>query len=213
MASITFNLPNGTPISNTSGSGIGFFGPAGFGASVLVGAYQDNTFITDGNGVNQGAIASNIKYLGATSGMITTIGSGYPVINIPNINSTLNINFSNSAAVRVQNAYARIYDRVNILNGASGVTTQYYECIHVSPLATLAGSGANSWTQINAGVSTGILMANSPGPNGNNAGNGSVPLANAVAATSHDWYLCLSASPNSIGSKTQYGLYISLEYL
>jgi hypothetical protein len=29
----------------------------------------------------------------------------------------------------------------------------------------------------------------------------------------HDWYVAISGSPDSIGSKTQYGLYVSLEYL
>jgi len=32
-------------------------------------------------------------------------------------------------------------------------------------------------------------------------------------AERHDWYVALSASPDSIGSKTQYGLYFTLEYL
>ena len=29
----------------------------------------------------------------------------------------------------------------------------------------------------------------------------------------HDWYVALSASPESIGSKTDFGLYFTLEYL
>ena len=33
------------------------------------------------------------------------------------------------------------------------------------------------------------------------------------AATQHDWYLALSAEPETIGSKTQYGLFFTLEYL
>ena len=35
----------------------------------------------------------------------------------------------------------------------------------------------------------------------------------AHQSTRHDWYLAISASPDSIGSKTQYGLYFTLEYL
>ena len=35
----------------------------------------------------------------------------------------------------------------------------------------------------------------------------------AHRATRHDWYLALSASPQSIGSKTDYGLNFTLEYL
>ena len=35
----------------------------------------------------------------------------------------------------------------------------------------------------------------------------------AHRALRHDWYLALSASPQSIGSKTDYGLYFTIEYL
>ena len=31
-------------------------------------------------------------------------------------------------------------------------------------------------------------------------------------STQHDWYVGMSASPNEIGSKTDYGLYFTLEY-
>ena len=35
----------------------------------------------------------------------------------------------------------------------------------------------------------------------------------AVRSLRHDWYVALSASPESIGSKTDFGLYFTLEYL
>jgi hypothetical protein len=34
-----------------------------------------------------------------------------------------------------------------------------------------------------------------------------------LAATRHDWYVALSSEPVTVGSKTQYGLYFSVEYL
>ena len=55
-----------------------------------------------------------------------------------------------------------------------------------------------------------VPLAQSPGPSGHYAGDGS---ANTGQYTQHDWYLAISASPDSIGSKTQYGLYVELEYL
>jgi len=55
-----------------------------------------------------------------------------------------------------------------------------------------------------------VPLAQSPGPSGHYAGNGT---ANTGQYTQHDWYLAISASPDSIGSKTQYGLYVELEYL
>jgi len=65
-----------------------------------------------------------------------------------------------------------------------------------------------------------------PGPSGlNTSADDTIPeddgtYVNWIAqsgescrATRHDWYVGLSASPDSIGSKTDFGLYFTLEYL
>jgi len=59
-----------------------------------------------------------------------------------------------------------------------------------------------------------------PLPSANIAGGGADGYINWLTkegashqARRHDWYLALSASPQSIGSKTDYGLYFTLEYL
>jgi hypothetical protein len=39
------------------------------------------------------------------------------------------------------------------------------------------------------------------------------PSGADTVSTQHDWYVGISAMPDSVGSKTQYGLYTSLEYL
>jgi len=59
-----------------------------------------------------------------------------------------------------------------------------------------------------------------PLPSANYTGGGADAFVNwktkegaAHRATRHDWYLALSASPQSIGSKTDYGLYFTIEYL
>ena len=59
-----------------------------------------------------------------------------------------------------------------------------------------------------------------PLPSANYMGGGADAFLNwktkegaAHRSTRHDWYLALSASPQSIGSKTDYGLYFTLEYL
>jgi hypothetical protein len=56
MASFNFFGLGGASLSinNLNNSGLGFFGAGGFGNSVNVGSYQGTTFITDGNGINQG---------------------------------------------------------------------------------------------------------------------------------------------------------------
>jgi len=52
-----------------------------------------------------------------------------------------------------------------------------------------------------------MTLSSSPGTSGLRPSG-----ANTLDAR-HDWYVAISASPDSIGSKTLYGLYISLEFL
>jgi hypothetical protein len=111
--------------------------------------------------------------------------------------------------VKVQNVEARIYDRNNINVAASGVTTRIAEIIHPSVVQEAGGSGDAAWIEP-AGSGVTVALAQSPGESGQYAGDG---VTSTRADTIHDWYMAMSASPDSIGSKTQYGLYVSLEYL
>lgn len=215
MANIYFyaQKPDGSSV-DIGVSGLGFYGSGTFGTSVAVNAYQDATYITNSDGSAQGAQINNVKFpIGATSsGMVS--GTNYNLKDIPNKYSTLNIRFTNSAQCQVQNVNLFIYDRVNPVNAPSGVQTQVAEIIN--PTGTLAvgnnkGSGDAAWTMLGTALPNNpLLLAQSPGSGGLNAGNGSVSV---TPATQHDWYVALSASPTTIGSKTSYGLYISLEYL
>lgn len=192
-------------IQDLQGSGLGFFGGAGFGASVQVGFWQGRTFVTNGNGTTQGPEVPNVQYLSSPSGVLGQSGSGMPLLNIPNYQSTLNIRFTNDTAVKTQNVQLTIFDRVNPANPPSGVTTAVAEVVHPNPFQTPGGSGSPAW-QFPAG--TGVMtLTPSPGTSGLRP-NG----PNTVDAQ-HDWYVALSASPNSIGSKTNYGLYVTLEFL
>ena len=72
-----------------------------------------------------------------------------------------------------------------------------------------------------------LALTSSPGVsglNGNNTDNGqdisyggfsnyTSADANGHVSEQHDWYLALSAEPTTIGSKTNFGLYFTLEYL
>lgn len=187
------------------GSGIGFFGSAGFGSSVAVGEYQSSTYITNGNGTVQGAEINNVKYVHPSSGL--SGASTLTLRNIPNYKATLNVRFTSTTPVKTQNVQVRIYDRSNINNNPSGVTTKVAEIIHPSTSETgLLGSGSSTWSTL-AGSGTILSLANSPGSSGLS------PSGVNTVDTRHDWYLALSASPDSIGSKTQYGFWIQLEYL
>jgi hypothetical protein len=210
MASIKFYTDTGGDFNiDMAGSGLGFYGSGGFGASVVVGAYQDNTYVTNGDGTLQGPQANNVKWTHANSGEVSG-STNLNLLNIPNYQATINVRFTHTSSVQVQNVEARIYDRVTPTVGASGVTTKIAEILHPSTSQTgLLGSGDSAWiTPVGTGVT--VPLAQSPGESGLYAGNGATSTR---ADDRHDWYLAIAASPDSIGSKTDYGLYFSLEYL
>lgn len=204
MATISFHADD-FHVQNLSGSGLGFYG-GGFGDSVEVGEYQDTTFITDGNGTSQGPQVNNIKYLNTASGEINGAGSGVPLTAIPNYLATLNIRFSHGSAVKTQNAKLRIYDRSDIDNPASGVTTKVAEIIHPDQVQNDNGSGSTEWSSL-AGSGVIMSLVSSPGTSGER------PNGSETSDVRHDWYCSISASPDSIGSKTLFGLYFAVEYL
>lgn len=205
VAAINFLAGLNLPISNLAGSGLGFYGVGGFGGSVQVGFWQGRTFITDSNGVNQGPEAPNVQYLNAASGILGQVGTGIALTCIPNYQATLNIEFTNDTPCQTQNIFVTIYDRTSPNNPASGVTTAVAEIIHANTTQSNTGSGNTTW-QFPAG--TGMMqLVNSPGTSGLS------PNGAATVDTRHDWYIAMSASPNSIGSKTQFGMFVELEYL
>jgi len=215
MATVTFyaNESIGGAINsgsqNLNGSGIGFFGNGGAFASVRIGEYQDRTFVCDANGTAVGAEIDNVKYVNATGALISRGGStdaSLPLVNIPNYKSTLNIRFDHSAAVKTQNAKVQIYDRSNVNNGPSGVICQAAEIVHPEASQAVVGSGDTTWISCSGSTPYVDLIA-SPGISGIR-----VSGSNTTEAQ-HDWYICLSASPTSIGSKTNFGIYFTTEYL
>jgi hypothetical protein len=195
-----------------SGSGIGFYG-ASFGTSVQVGQYQDTSFITNSTGSAQGPQTDNNKYQGDVSG-VDNNGDGVTHIRELALESgTVNVRFTNDTAVDTQNGEARIFDRSDINAGASGVTTQVAQLVTglsgVEPTTGAAqawDAGEDGWLAL-SGSGTVMVLLNSPG-SGGQGGSGA-----AGEDTRHDWYLALSASPDSIGSKTLFGLFIQLEFL
>jgi hypothetical protein len=240
MASITFHANINTAsvstdaslVNHTAGSGLGFFG-GNFGLSVPVGQYQESTFVSNSNGTASGIKVSNTKF-SSISGVIHN-GNTPEIDNeaMPNYYAPLNIRFTHDEAVRVQNCKLRIFDRNDIDNMASGVTTKVYELRHPNGVANTSyalahrGRATHDWYEFDPEEDmTDMLFTSSPGVSGLNTSAGdSLPSesesqANYVykqgaahEAERHDWYVALSASPDSIGSKTQYGLYFTLEYL
>lgn len=216
MATVTFYGGEGTNVVAIAGSGMGFYGSGGFGASVLIGSFQDNTYITDSNGVIQGAKCDNVKYLAPGSGGIAG-GEVRALRDIPNYLNTLNIRFEHTTAVKTQNATLRTYDRTSIDNPPSGCQIYVFESVHPwdesQPTGPL-GSGSTSWK--NPGGSGGLIggvtydpplaLAASPGTSGLSPSG-----ANTVDVR-HDWYVGLTASPDTLSAHLA-GVYFSVEYL
>lgn len=190
-------------------SGLALFGSA-FANSVKVGQYQDTTYISDGNGTVQGPLVTNVKYFNEGSGYINSqapTGLKY----IPNYLHTLEILFQNDTAVKTQNVLFYSYDRANVANNASGVIVKIAEIVHPDTNQSPTGSGSANWTTLSGIVgapTNSISLYPSPGISGiyNNT-------ASARADTSHSNFVILSASPITVGSKSQWGAYVSLEYL
>lgn len=218
-----------------SQSGIGFFG-GGFGLSVPVDSYQDNTFITNSDGTAEGLKLMNTKY-DSVSGVKHNTANAVDNNTIPNYYAPLNIRFTHEEAVRVKNCQLRIFDRSDITKHASGVTTEVYEIRH--PEGVPAGddkalhwrpSQDHSWTTfVYDGVTnevSALSLTESPGMSGLNGDDTDEANANLNTiglpytfdeaghqSIRHDWYVALSASPDEIGSKTDFGLYFTVEYL
>lgn len=221
-------------IAHTAGSGLGFYGLT-YGASVPIGSQQSTTFVTNSNGTSTEQVELNntaMENVGDnnTAGrVIVNRSSELALNNLPNSKCPLNIRFVHDESVRVQNCKLRIFDRNNINNHASGVTTYVYEARHpaldqgVSNLA-FRGRNANSWVEFDptdGGSPSDMVFTSSPGASGTNTSAQDTNISLGYSTTEgaahsslrHDWFVAISSEPQSIGSKTNYGLYFTVEYL
>lgn len=206
MASFEFSVSNGAAVIN-GGSGLGWFGPAGFGSPVLADTYADKVYITDPDGSVQGAEAWNVKWTHPGSGLIGQTGSGLALNQIPNHQASIRARFdSGGSAVKTTNARFYAYDRTSLANSPSGVIVQACEVIHPDTAQTPTGSGSSTWTQI-AGTGSYLSLISSPGLSGLR------PHGANTSSRYHDHYICVSVQPSVLGTITQLGFSLSLEYL
>lgn len=209
MATLQFFAGQGSPTELVGGSGLGFYGSS-FGSSVSVGSYGDTIYITNNVGADQGPQADNFKYIASDNpGTGSGILNGSTQLNltsVPNDVATLNIRFSHGSTVQTQNGEVRFYNRTDPDVAPTAVTVKAAEIIHPDPTQVDNGSGDADW--ITPGGSTTVVdLIDSPGTSGER------PDGASTTDTQHDWYIVMSSSPDSIGSKTEFGLYCSLEYL
>lgn len=185
--SVLFAIPNGASISS---SGVGFFGSGGFGFSVPVGEFQGSTYCTNSAGSLQGPALSNVKYIHANSGLV----AGSTILNlraIPNNESTFEIRITSDDAVSLQNSRLYVTERASTTGMPAGMTIYAAEIDNTGTSQLNIGLGSVAWSGV-AGTGAYLALGNSPGLSG--AASGS--------STSHSYYIALSCSPNSVGSKT-----------
>lgn len=223
MNTLTFYAPSGSPASsnhtslvaieqlgtpgNTSGANhVGFFGaggPEGTPFAVIVDRYQDKTFITNMSGTNLGnspfglpgsGELINHKYSSDTTANVSGLGA-VSLTNVTQGSGTLLIRFvpSGSAEVKTQNAL--LYTVV--LNATSGVDDVTSVVTGLKVYGYEPGADG-TWTQM-AGVG---------------ATDNQLALDDhSVADTVHDFFVGLSASPEAVGARTNFGFFAVIEFL
>lgn len=222
MSTITFYAPSGSPASsnhtsivaieqldppgNTSGANhVGFFGaggPEGTPFAVIVDRYQDKTYITNTSGTNLGADPFglpgsgeliNHKYVSSSTVNVSGLGET-ALINVTSESGTLLVRFESTVGeVQTQNG---IVYTVN-LNASSGVDdvssvvtnlkVQGYEPTVDSTWTQMAGAGA---------IDNRLLL-----------------LDRNTAEVIHDFFVGLSASPETVGERSDFGLFAVIEFL
>lgn len=164
--------------------------------AITVGEYNDGTHAGDGSpGTDQcGANhMNNVKYIDANN--MSVNGGGNEAINDTNLGETectLRINFSHGASVVLSNI------RLYMFNGTT--TTTYAP--NLDAFAFVRGESDTAWTQINNGGA---------GTGGDNSGE-RYDIADRSTNTSHDFYVAISVSPETVGAKSTNDIGISLTY-
>jgi len=204
VATFTWNYwgsttPSWTDISTNT---VVFAGSGGIATPVTVGAWNDEVHIGNGDpGTDQcGANHSNyVKYISSTE---FDNGSGTQSLNDTNLTQdecVLQILFTDASSVAITNARFYAYDGTTVTTEAVGVDAVAWEY----------GQSSTAWTVINDDTVSGALTTGSIG--GDNSGE-RLDLADQGAATSHTYYIAISASPESVGGKTSFDLGVALTY-
>jgi hypothetical protein len=218
MNSLTFFAPSGAPASgviieqldppgNTSGlNHVGFFGaggPQGVPFAVIVDKYQDSTYVTNPSGFNMGVapfgvLASgqlvNIKF--QDSNLANVDGDpSVSISDVPQQSGTMLIRFvpSGIIPVRTQNVLLRTV----VLNSASGVDN-IADVVTGLKVQCFEPGADNVWTQT-AGI--GALD------------NRLFIQDHNDTDLIHDFFVSLSASPEAVGERNDFGFFMIVEFL
>lgn len=164
--------------------------------NITVASYQDGTHIGNGDpGTDQcGANhANNVKYL--TGSTMSVNGGGSENITDANLAATectLRVHFTDAASVATSSGRFYTYDGTTTTTEAVGIDAYAFE----------RGVSASAWTQVN----------DDSGNIGGDNTSERLGLSNQTAATEHTFFLAVSASPESVGGKTQFDFGVALTY-
>jgi len=196
MATFTWLFYSDTPAwHDISTNTVVFSGSGGIDTPITVGNWNAETHIgtgdpgTDQCGTNHG---NNAEYISSTQ---VDIGGGTVAINDTNVtdnDATIAVQFTDGSAVATSNARFYTFDG----------TTETTEAVGIEAYAFETGVGASTWTQIND---------DSGNIGGDNSGE-RLSLSDQSSGTEHTFYICVSARPESVGSKTEFDFGVALTY-
>ncbi len=159
------------------------FSDGTFGQPIQVGSYNDGTHVRSSSGVDDSASNSPHNTKYLTSTTMSLNGGASANLNtLTTGNSPLKITVTESVNITVTDIKMYAYDGTTTTNAPSGMNVY------------LAEQGDSSWTQAHG------------------SGNALTLDDHSTAATSHDFYVAISASPTSVGVKSANKLRLEFVY-
>lgn len=188
MATFTWTLQGTSPTTIDSDDIIQFAGSGGFGTAITVNQYNDSTHVESSGGANDssGNTPKNNKFISQTGGTggDSQVDIGGGTVDLDSI-STANcvLKINFSDAASVTTTGAIFY----AYNGTTPATAPSNIDVRA------AEQGDANWTEAEGSA------------------NG-VTITDDTAATSHDYFLLVSCSPLTVGTKTAFAFRIELTY-
>ena len=199
MATFTWTLQGATNPTTIDAADVVQFASGTFNSAITVGQYNTSMHLDQNGGGSvddsSGNAPHNIQFISQTGGTAGDSqcklngGATVDIDSITTAQSPLKINFSDAASVATSSTIFYADDGTTTTNGPTGVTFLAAEQADAT-FRTAEGSGS-------PGIGT---------------GTGSLTLGDQGAATSHDFFVLITASPDSVGAKTLFRFRIELTY-
>jgi hypothetical protein len=162
---------------------------------ITVGQWNTGTHVGNGDPGTDQCGANHMRNVKWVSSTQMDTGGGTETLNDTNLAATectLQILFTDASSVATSSARFYSFDGSTVTAEAIGVEAYAFE----------RGVAATTWTQIND---------DSGNIGGDNSGE-RLGLSDQAAAASHTFYIAVSATPESVGAKTQFDFGIALTY-